>query len=385
MEQLKQDAMHLANWKDTAAMLATRFGERAEHYDRSGTFVYDNYDALRDAHFFSIGIPSELGGGGASHEEVCDCTRLIARGCGSTALAYAMHSHPVCLNVFKYKRGDSKAEQTLRRVAEKELVIAGTGANDWLESSGRAEKVEGGYRVTAVKHFVSGAPGANVLVTSSVTDGEQGPEIIHFSIPFNSDGIRIENNWDTLGMRATGSNDVTLENVFVPEAAVVARRPQGVWHPVWDTILPIAMPIIVAAYTGLAEQAYELIVAQAQKTSGQEALVGEATNALTTAQIALQDMIRLNDNYQFQPAKELTSRILVRKTMATKAVQQVVELGATLIGGPGFFKGHGMERIIRDSRAMHFHPLPERRQMLFTGQYVLESAGNVESMKGANA
>ncbi|MDF0748639.1 acyl-CoA/acyl-ACP dehydrogenase [Marinobacter sp. 71-i] len=374
MERLKADAIHLANWKDTASALAARFGELASDYDRSGEFVFANYEALREARFFSIGVPAELGGGGASHEEVCDSTRLLAQGCGSTALAFAMHSHPVGLNVFKYKRGDSKAEQTLRRIAEKELVIAGTGANDWLESSGHAEKVEGGYRVTATKHFVSGAPGANVLVTSSVTESDQGPEIIHFSVPFNSDGIRIENNWDTLGMRATGSNDVILDNVFVPDAAVVARRPRGVWHPVWDAILPIAMPIIVAAYTGLAEQAYGLIVHQAQKAKDQESLVGEATNALTSAQIALKDMIRLCNNYQFQPDKGLTNSILVRKTLATKAVQQVIELGASMIGGPGFFKGHAMERLIRDSRAMHFHPLPERRQVAFTGQYVTEHA-----------
>lgn len=374
MEQLKQDAMHLANWKDAAARLAERFGELAEQYDRSGEFVFANYELLSEAHFFSLSVPAELGGGGASYEDVCDCTRLIARGCGSTALAYAMHSHPVCLNVFKYYRGDSKAEQTLRRIAEKELVIAGTGANDWLESSGHAEKVEGGYRVSATKHFVSGAPGAHVLVTSSVTEGDQGSEIIHFSIPFKTDGIRVENNWDTLGMRATGSNDVILENVFVPDTAVVARRPRGVWHPVWDAILPIALPIVVAAYTGIAEQAYELIVAQARKITGQEALVGEATNALTNAQIALKDMIRLSDNYQFQPDKGLTSSILVRKTLATQSVQQVIELGAAISGGPGFFKGHTMERLIRDSRAMPFHPLPERRQVAFTGQHILEQA-----------
>lgn len=374
MEQLKTQAMHLASWRDTASALAERFSESAGDYDRSGEFVFTHYQALRDAHFFSIAVPAELGGGGASYEEVCDSTRLIARGCGSTALAYAMHSHPVCLNVFKYKRGDAKAEQTLRRIAEKELVIAGTGANDWLESSGHAEKVEGGYRVTATKHFVSGAPGANVLVTSSVTESDQGPEIIHFSIPFNSEGVHIGSNWDTLGMRATGSHDVTLENVFVADAAIVARRPRGVWHPIWDAILPIAMPIIVAAYTGLAEQAYGLIVEQAKKTTGQDTLVGEATNALTNAQIALKDMIRLCDNYQFQPDKGLTNSILVRKTLATKAVQQVVELGAALIGGPGFFKGHVMERLVRDSRAMHFHPLPERRQLAFTGEYVTEHA-----------
>jgi acyl-CoA dehydrogenase len=64
-------------------------------------------------------------------------------------------------------------------------------------------------------------------------------------------------------MRATGSNDVTLEQVFVPEAAIVARRPAGVWHPMWNVILPTAMPLIMSAYVGLADAA----VALARKTA----------------------------------------------------------------------------------------------------------------------
>lgn len=374
MEQHQQKTLRIADWQDTAAYLADQFAQRAEDYDRSGEFVHANYDALRQARFFSLGIPTELGGGGASHQDLCDSARILAHGCGSTALAYSMHLHPVSVNIFKYRRGDAKAEQTLRRIAENEWCIAGTGANDWLDSSGRADKIEGGYVVTATKHFVSGGPGADVFVTSAITEGEQGPEVIHFSIPIRSDGVRVETNWDTLGMRATGSNDVTLDNVFVPDGAIVARRPQGVWHPLWDTILPIAMPIIVSAYTGLAERAYEFIVTAGKKADGLEPAVGEATNALTNAQIALGDMIRLCDDYRFEPRKEVTNGILVRKTLATKAVQQVMELATATVGGPGFFKGHPLERIMRDSRAMHFHPLPERRQVQFTGQFVLENA-----------
>ncbi len=59
-----------------------------------------------------------------------------------------MHTHPLALNVFKFLRGDEKAEKTLRKLAANELIIAGTGANDWLDSSGEAKRVDGGYRVT---------------------------------------------------------------------------------------------------------------------------------------------------------------------------------------------------------------------------------------------
>ena len=79
-------------------------------------------------------------------------------------------------------------------------------------------------------------------------------------------------------------------------------------------------------------------------------------------------MIRINQNHGFFPTNELTSEILTRKTLLAAASQNTVELAAEIIGGAGFFKGHPMERILRDIRACHFHPLPYRRQHQFCGR-----------------
>ena len=94
-------------------------------------------------------------------------------------------------------------------------------------------------------------------------------------------------------------------------------------------------------------------------------------NSLITAQMTLADMIRINDNHGFSPDLEVANSILTRKAIAAEAVKNTVELAAELVGGPGFFRGHSMERIIRDARAMHFHPLPGRRQQIFSGRIVL--------------
>ena len=63
--------------------------------------------------------------------------------------------------------------------------------------------------------------------------------------------------------------------------------------------------------------------------------------------------------------------MLARKAVATEALKQAVELLAELAGGAGFRRGHPVERVVRDVRAMHFHPLPARRQRLFTGRVAL--------------
>ncbi len=355
-------------WIQIASELATSFAERGAENDSNNQFVSENYKDLKENAFFSMIIPEDLGGGGASFEQTCGVIRTLATGCGSTALAYSMHTHPVAINVFKHLRGDEKASATLKKIAENNLVIAGTGANDWLSSSGSATKVEGGYRVTAKKHFVSGSPGAQVFVTSATIDSE----VIHFAIPFSSEGVTHYDNWNTIGMRSTGSNDISMDNVFVAEDSVVLRRPVGEWHPVWDAIIPTAMPLIMSTYVGLADAAVQLATTVASKRPAELAgALGEMLNCHASSVLALEDMIRKNDNHGFVPSKENSSEILTRKTLLTISVQKTVDLAAEIIGGPGFYKGHPLERIRRDVLASHFHPLPYRRQYAFSGRVAL--------------
>ena len=360
------------DWVEVVRTLGDAFEERAAAHDQYGSFVAGNYADLREQRLFSAPIPKELCGGGASYQELCKVVRELGRHCGSTALSFAMHVHPVATNVYKYLRGDAAAGEALRRIAADELVIAGTGANDWLGSSGRAEPVEGGYRVNAHKRFVSGSAGADLFVTSANHEGAEGSEVVHFVVPFDHDGVQRVETWDALGMRGTGSHDVVLEDVFVPEDSIVLRRPSGEWHPMWNVVIPTAMPLITAAYVGLAEAAVELAKTAAGRRGVELApVVGEMTNALTVAQLVADDMVRMNDDHRFTPTLEAADAILTRKAIVADAVKTTVELASELVGGPGFLRGHHMERIVRDVRAMHFHPLPVRRQRVFSGRIAL--------------
>jgi acyl-CoA dehydrogenase len=359
------------DWIDAARELGPSLAAAAARHDCEGSFVADNYALLKQHKLFSASIPESLGGGGASHADVCAIVRELGKHCGSTALSYAMHSHPVMANIFKHRRGDDKASAALTKIAAGELVIAGTGANDWLASNGEAIETQDGFIVNAHKRFVSGGPGADLFVTSAIFDGDEGPEVLHFAIPMNSKGIEIQSNWDTLGMRGTGSNDILMKDVFVPAAAIAARRPVGEWHPMWDVIVPIALPIIVSCYVGMAGKATELAINSACGKTHLAATIGKMQNELTVATLALDDMIRLVDNLAFKPDMSITDAILTRKAIAAGAVKSVVELASEIVGGPGFFRAHPMERIVRDIRALHFHPLPERIQRNFSGRLAL--------------
>ncbi len=110
-----------------------------------------------------------------------------------------------------------------------------------MAGAGKAERVEGGYKITARKVFASGSPAGSIFMTSAVLEEPgQEPMVLHFGIPMNSPQVRIDPTWKTLGMRGTASHDFIIEGHVVPEAAVALKRKAGEWHPLWHIIATIA-------------------------------------------------------------------------------------------------------------------------------------------------
>jgi alkylation response protein AidB-like acyl-CoA dehydrogenase len=363
--------------------LGPRIAEGAAERDQAGAFVAENYRILKAHKVFSALVPGELGGGGARHSEMCAFVRALAHHCPSTALAVSMHQHLVAAAVVNHRNG-RPGRKLLERVAADETVLISTGANDWLESSGSVERVDGGFRVSARKPFGSGSPAGEILVTSApYEDPKEGWQVLHFPVPFAAEGVSLADDWDTLGMRATGSHTVILNEVFVPEHSVVLRRPRAEYHMAWNTILTVAMPLIMSAYTGLAEAAAQIACSQAAKREGDPAapfFLGELTNILTTAQLAADDMVRIANDYDFAPSIETANAILVRKTIVAKAVLATAEKALEISGGAGFYRRFKLERLVRDAHAAQFHPLQEKRQHHFSGRLAL-GLDPIESVK----
>lgn len=354
--------------------IGPQFGEQAVWLDATDGFISKNYMALRERRVFSALIPLEYGGGGATHIEMCAFVRGLGRLCPATALTLSMHQHLVSAAVANDRAG-RPGRALLDKVAASELILVSTGANDWLESNGSAQLVDGGWRISAVKPFASGSPIGDVAVTSVVYDDPvEGAQVLHFPLPLKAEGVTFMDDWQTMGMRATGSQTVKFDEVFVPEAAVALRRPRGGFHPAFSVILTVAMPLIMSVYVGVAEAAASIARQRAAiRPDGPltALLLGELENALTTAQIACDDMVRLANDLDFDPTVELANRILVRKTVCARHVIETGEKALEASGGAGFFRKVGLERLLRDLHAAQFHPLQEKRQLLFTGRLAL--------------
>jgi alkylation response protein AidB-like acyl-CoA dehydrogenase len=354
--------------------LGRRFAAGSEDHDRDDSFVSENFAALKEEKIFSALIPKELGGGGISHRTMCQVLRIMARHCGATALSLSMHQHLAAFQTWNHMHG-KPVGKFLEKVAAGQLVLISTGANDWLASSGNAVKTDGGYKVTARKSFASGSPSGDFLMTSApCLDPAEGWQVLHFPVPFTAPGLSLVQDWKTMGMRGTGSNSISLENVFVPEEAVGLRRPRGTFHPVFCVITTLALPLIVSVYVGVAEAAARIARDQAKRRTGDPTLpylIGEMENRLAAAQIAMDSMIAIANDYDFTPSVETSSAILIRKTLAVNAALAAGEKALEAMGGSGYFRSAGLERLIRDLHAGQFHPLPEKRQQSFTGRVAM--------------
>jgi alkylation response protein AidB-like acyl-CoA dehydrogenase len=362
------------DWLAIARELGPGFASRAAALDANDSFPFDNYRELKERKVFSALAPAELGGGGASPVEVCAMLRELGRHCGATALALSMHMHLVAALVWLYRQGAPVAPQ-LERIAAEQIVLVTTSASDWLDSNGTAERVDGGYHVTARKHFASGSPAGDLLITTALYDDPtQGPTVLHFAVPMKAEGVTVLDNWRTMGMRASGSNDIMLDGVFVPDGAVSSRRPKGAWVPFLNVVTAVALPPIMSVYLGIAEAARDLALGQVAKKRDDANvwyLVGEMENALVAGELAVQSIIDLCGDYTFAPEMATTNALMIRKTIAAQSLMTAVEKALEVTGGGGIFRSVGLERLVRDIHAVQFHPLQAKRQHRFTGRMAL--------------
>jgi acyl-CoA dehydrogenase len=360
------------DWVALSRELAAEFAARASAHDADDSFVADNYAELRRRRVLSAPVPASLGGGDASYPELCDMLRVLAHGCSATALALAMHTHPVAFAVRRWRDGNAGPERLLRRLAAEQLVIVSSGGSDWLSGSGVAERTEGGFRVTGHKRFASGVPAGDLLMTTAVLDhATDGPAVLHLAVPLRADGVRIVETWRTLGMRGTGSHDVILDHVFVPDAAVSGRRPRGRWSPMFDLVYTMAFPLVYSVYVGVAEAARDLALAQVTAKRDDRLVqlgAGEMETELTAARLALADMIAAAGT---APGPETTNRVAIGRSLAGRAAIRTVDKAMELVGGAAFYRSLGLERLYRDVQGARFHPMQEKPQFLYTGRLAL--------------
>lgn len=363
---VKAEAM---DWVAKTHEVGPQIAARSAAADERDAFVAENMALLKAEGFHTAAAPVELGGGGAQPAELSAVLRALAGYCGSTALAFAMHTHAVALPAWRWHRTPEPVAGLLQRVAGEKLTLVSSGGSDWLDGSCVATPVDGGFRVSGRKIFASGAPLGDLLVTMAVQQTPDGPTVLHMAIPLKAEGVNMLDTWRTLGMRGTGSHDIELTDVFVPDAAVTVRRPSGKWHPIMHMVTMIAFPLIYSVYVGLAEAAREKAVAMAKSSPDVIQSLGEMETELAAARYALADLLACID--EGQPGEATTNRVMIGRTLVARAAIRTVEKAMEAAGGGAFYRKGGLERIWRDVQAARYHPLQEKAQARLAGRLAL--------------
>jgi alkylation response protein AidB-like acyl-CoA dehydrogenase len=359
---------------DIARELGPVFGKRANETQSEDAYVAENIAMLKTSGLVEAGVPRELGGGGADVDELAAMLRILAYHCGSTSLAFSMHTHQVAVPAWRWTHQKATpVEPLLKRIAGERILLLSSGGSDWIGGAGKAEKVDGGYRITARKVFTSGAPTGDILMTSAVLESEGDPPmVLHFGVPMSSPNVKVLDTWRTLGMRGTGSHDVLIEGHVVPEAAVAVKRKAGEWHAIFQIIATIAFPLIYSVYLGVAESARDIAIGHAKrKGPGRHTidLAGRMETELTAARLAVDSMlaaVRLN-----APSAATVNQVMIGRQLAERHAIAAVEYAMETAGGVGFYRSAGLERRFRDIQAARYHPLQAGPQAEYAGAMAL--------------
>jgi alkylation response protein AidB-like acyl-CoA dehydrogenase len=380
----------------------------AARHDREASFVEEGYEAIRASGYGRIAVPTELGGAGFDLDTVCRAQAILARYCANTALAIAMHQHNVLALAWRWRLGDSAVERTLRRVAYGELIISSSGAANPANPGVMATPVDGGLLVTGRKRFVSGVPGADVVATmAAIDDGEQRWTTTVL-IPTSEPGTEIIPDWDSMGMRGSGSNPVSFTEVFVPEANILDLEP--IWElpgragesapepgdeadpPEGEQILAqpadqggsghrlpglqVALAVIAATYLGAAGAVRDRALRMAAKgkpDAAQMHIAGLLTHEFRSAWWAMDRLIVETTDDSIGTEDHFITTMLAKRQVILSSIR-IVELAMELLGSRSYMRALPFEQALRDVRAGITHPLAPEKTLLEVGRSALRFA-----------
>jgi alkylation response protein AidB-like acyl-CoA dehydrogenase len=384
-----------------AERLAIVFAERAVEHDREGTFPYENSRDLAEAGFYGAPVPVELGGRGveSTHDILVACSRL-ASGDSSTTIGLNMHLNATLKIVRRYRAAQEagnigavqRAAFRLREIAAGRMIISSCATEpgtDLFEPNTRATLVEGCWEINGTKIFCTGSPVATHLAITAAYEDEQGCERIGFAvIPANMPGVQMNNDWDALGMRASGSQSISLKGVRIPRQALNGAHSIGAWtDSLMEAYLPAGM-FHASPSLGIAETAAATAVKMAgtmkkgragrlvaersaiQHLAGENAIdlaamraVFDRTAAMLDDYYAAADSGSLRDTFQ---------EVQAAKAYLNQASVRIVDRALTMSGGAGFMNKHPLARLYRDARAGGFmHPVASNMSTEFIGRLAL--------------
>jgi alkylation response protein AidB-like acyl-CoA dehydrogenase len=374
-----------------AAQHAADFAPSAAQHDRDGSFPFEHIEAMRQSGVLAACVPHEFGGLGVEslHDYVLGINRL-GRGDGSTAIAANMHIfQPWRLTrlwrtatAAGQERRAAQLAQLLRQIGAGQVVMCpllSEPGTDLLHPLVEATKTADGWRLNGRKNFGTMSSVAQLFnVSCRVRDGQGQLHWAFATVPRESPGVDVRNNWDALGMRASGSHDVVLTDCLVLDDALITIGPWGEWTEVFLGGNLSGTMGLVGAFLGIAEAARTAIVAlvttQRKGPSGRmlaerypvQHTIAEieidlaASRAMLGRTATLADALFQQYPHGGVPLDALHQQMKdfqCTKWFVTRKAIEIVDRALTASGGVGYLSQSPLSRLYRDVRAGPFMQL----------------------------
>jgi alkylation response protein AidB-like acyl-CoA dehydrogenase len=380
--------MTARNFEDVMAhvqALNVRFAERAPRHDREGTFAFENVEDLRAAGLPRLPVPVALGGDGFTLFQCVQILRHIARADASTALGLAMHFHVVGTLAETRTWPEAAFTRLCQEIVRDGALVNSAASEPEMGSPSRgglpdtiAVRVPGGFVLSGCKRWVTYAPALRYFLVTAQLDGGIGV----FAVASDAPGLTLIDNWGhSLSLRASGSFDVQLKDVFVLAEWHVEQREAG--QPKRGG-LPAGWPTcaFAAVYLGVGEGALMALVDYAwQRTPtalgkpiaelpNLQRSVGQMDIALRAARAVLEETTRRWSEHP-EARAEMEADLATAKHLCTNAAITVTDIALRAAGASGLEPTLPLERYFRDARAGLMHPPQDDRALEVIGKHVL--------------
>jgi alkylation response protein AidB-like acyl-CoA dehydrogenase len=352
--------------------LASDFATRSSDHDRDASHPIENYDRLRSEGFLELTIAKQWGGSGASFLDHTIAYEALGQGCPSTALAFNMHASVVMPVLQTAEVTNETKARVADLVVRQRKLIGGNFSEPGTTSllgerplSARVRAVDGGYSITGRKMFASMLEAADYVMVMAYPDTARSPFAgMLLLVPGGSEGRRVNANWDVLGMRATRSDSLILEDCRVPESAMLYasddtrqfRHDYLNWF--WGSYTAVYLGVAVAAYNELRKvmharqpQGYAQPLAYHPDVRRH---VATMSTDLEAARLITYHSAWLSDTQG--PCAETTAALYRAKYMVGEAVSRITRAALTLGGAHGIFKGSRLEQLFRDGALAPIQP-----------------------------
>ncbi|GMX67442.1 acyl-CoA dehydrogenase [Paenibacillus elgii] len=332
----------------------------ADERDRTKQFPEDVFDKLSKLGVMGLPFPEQYGGGGADTISFAIAVEELSRVCASTGITYSAHISLGGAPIHLFGTDEQK-EKYLTPLCQGEYLGAFglTEPNAGSDAGGTqttAKRHEDRWIISGSKCFITNASYAKNLALTAVTDRSKGTDgISAFIVPTDAPGFTVISNYEKMGLHASNTTELVLDNVAVPEENLLGKEGNGFKQ--FLATLDGGRIGIGAMAVGIAQGAYEKSL-QYAKVRKQ---FGHSLSAFQAIQFKLADMamtIEVARNMVYKAAwlkdqgRGFKKEAAMAKLFASEICMKVCDQAVQIHGGYGYMKEYQVERFFRDAKLL---------------------------------